>query len=147
MSTREYKRAEEAVKEEASKHKEPVEEGDDQRVGLVTDTPPADPERLSNPVNPSPASIGTGLAFTDNPEQNPSAYESEPETPGANPAHTSEGLKKMKGREPYARIEGHLLPSRGSLGLASLLLRSNHGHHYRSPRGLTMVTMGSPWSP
>jgi hypothetical protein len=116
VSTREYKRAEEAVKEEAEKHKAPVEEGDDQRVGLVTETPPADPERLSNPTNPNPAGIGTGLAFTDNPGQNPSAYESEPETPGANPAHTSEGLKKMKGREPYARIEETSAPKQGELG-------------------------------
>jgi hypothetical protein len=105
MSTEEYKRAEKAVKEEAEKYKAPIEEGDDQRVGLVTETPPADPERLSNPTNPNPASIGSGLAFTDSAEQNPSAYSSEPETPGANPAHTSEGLKKMKGLEPYAPIK------------------------------------------
>jgi hypothetical protein len=105
MSTEEYKRAEKAVKEEAEKHKGPAEEGDDQRVGLVTDTPPADPERLSNPTNPNPASIGTGLAFTDSAEQNASAYPGEPETPGANPVHTSEGLKKMKGQEPYAPVK------------------------------------------
>lgn len=105
MSTEEYRRAEKAVKEEAEKHKAPVEEGDDQRVGLVTENPPADPDRLSNPTNPNPARIGTGLAFTDNPEQNPSAYPTEPESPGANPAHTSEGLKKMKGLEPYAPVK------------------------------------------
>jgi hypothetical protein len=105
MSTQEYKRAEEAVKKEAEKYKAPVEEGDDQRAGLVTETPPADPQRLSNPTNPNPAGIATGLAFTDSAEQNASAYPTEPETPGANPAHTSEGLKKMKGLEPYAPIK------------------------------------------
>ena len=59
-------------------------------------------EKLANPINPTPES---GLDFSDDPVDNPSAYPTQPETPGADPAHTAEGVAKMKGREPYTRIE------------------------------------------
>jgi hypothetical protein len=70
-----------------------------------------------NPPNPAPPLKGT--TASDNPQENAAAYPTEPETPGANPDHTSEGVKKMKGREPYAVMKEEEPPKSGSIPGAS----------------------------
>jgi hypothetical protein len=57
--------------------------------------------RPGNPINP----VESGLTFSDKPEENPAAYPTEPETPGAKPENTAEGVAKAKGKEPYLPFE------------------------------------------
>jgi hypothetical protein len=77
--------------------------------------PKTTPKETETP-NPAPPLEST---FTDDPQSNPSAYPSDPETPGANPAHTSEGLAKMKGKEPYAPLKEEEPPKKGTIPGAS----------------------------
>jgi hypothetical protein len=104
MSIEDVRRAQQATQKEVDERKARAQDavGEDKRTGLVS-SKGEEQEDLGNPINPSP--LSSGLVFTDNPEQNAAAYPGEPETPGANPAHTSEGLKQMQGKEPYAPVE------------------------------------------
>jgi hypothetical protein len=97
MSIEDVRRAERAVQEEVERREGLAQgaTGENQRVGLVT---------IKGEERTETTALNTGLIFTNNPEQNASAYPGEPETPGANPLHTGRGLKKMEGKETYVKL-------------------------------------------
>lgn len=97
MSIEDVKRAEKAVKEEVERRQGLAQgkTGENERKGLVT---------IKGEERGETTPINTGLIFTNNPEQNSSAYPGEPETPGANPMHTGRGLLKREGKETYVKF-------------------------------------------
>jgi hypothetical protein len=97
MSIEDVRRAERAAKQEVERRQGLAQSatGENQRVGLVT---------IKGEERAETTPLNTGLIFTNNPEQNASAYPGEPETPGANPMHTGRGLLKREGKETYVKF-------------------------------------------